>query len=367
MTSTAAPAASSSESPSAPTPPPSATLLSGALSGLASCVLLQPLDLLKTRLQQANTPSARIGGKTKRLLRTVDDVVKKDGVVGLWRGTLPTVLRNVPGVALYFYSVTEARRALSLKPIPYLSSPSSSSGSNPSRTLATPTLAGNLLSGATSRVFVGFLLCPITVIKTRFESSNFTAAQNATLLVSLRSIWAEAGVKGLFRGFWATALRDAPYAGLYLGFYEEGKTLLRRIDGLGGGEGEEWKARMGSGLIAGTLATLLTHPFDIIKTRLQSSPHPLPLPTPSTLLSNSSTLLSPSPQARVSILSTLRSILSEGGSSSLFLDGLGLRCARKAASSAIGWGIFEAGRDLWVQRELGRRERETERGTRMER
>lgn len=155
--------------------------------------------------------------------------------------------RNVPGVALYFYSVTEARRALSLKPIPYLSSPSTVSSRTTAAAAATPTLAGNLISGATSRVFVGFLLCPITVIKTRFESSNFSAAQNATLLVSLRSIWAEAGLRGLFRGFWATALRDAPYAGLYLGFYEEGKTLLRRIEGVGGGEGEEWKARIGSG------------------------------------------------------------------------------------------------------------------------
>ena len=32
--------------------PPWASLASGAASGLASCLLLQPMDLLKTRMQQ---------------------------------------------------------------------------------------------------------------------------------------------------------------------------------------------------------------------------------------------------------------------------------------------------------------------------
>jgi hypothetical protein len=33
------------------------------------------------------------------------------------------------------------------------------------------------------------------------------------------------GVRGLFQGFTATAARDAPYAGLYVVFYEKGKDL----------------------------------------------------------------------------------------------------------------------------------------------
>ena len=36
------------------------------------------------------------------------------------------------------------------------------------------------------------------------------------------------------------------------------------------------------------------------------------------------------------------------------LDGLGLRCARKAASSAIGWSIFEGGRSWYTEREQRR-------------
>ena len=141
--------------------------------------------------------------------------------------------------------------------------------------------------------------------------------------------------------------------------------------GVGKEEGEEWKGRVASGeygalldqkevdhkltafpsslpagLIAGTLATALTHPFDILKTRLQTA-----LPTPST--SGVTNL----PSA-ATLRSTLTSIIQKEGISSLFLDGLGLRCARKGLSSAIGWGLFEGGRDWWVKREVGRRRTE---------
>jgi solute carrier family 25 protein 38 len=57
-----------------------------------------------------------------------------------------------------------------------------------------------------------------------------------------------------------------------------------------------------------------------------------------------------------SILSTGREIIRIDGMGA-FLDGLGLRCARKAASSAIGWTIFEAGRALWVQTDKQKRDK----------
>ncbi|CAO1623072.1 unnamed protein product [Parajaminaea phylloscopi] len=311
-------------------PPSYATLLSGGLSGLTSCVLLQPLDLLKTRLQQAHSNHAELGGKTRRLVRTFQDVIKDSGPKGLWRGTWPTILRNVPGVALYFYSVTELRGLLALQPVPWLSLPSRVGAD----TVAQPTAAGNLLVGATARVAVGFALCPITVVKARFESSNFPPAQNATLLLSLRSIYSSGGIPGLFRGFSATALRDAPYAGLYLMFYERGKDLLSHV-GFGGSD--PTNARLVSGFVAGSLATILTHPFDIIKTRLQTAVTPM--------------------QASTGLVAMTTAMIRTEGLSP-FLDGLGLRCARKALSSAIGWGIFEGGRDLWVRRETLKQQRE---------
>lgn len=62
----------------------------------------------------------------------------------------------------------------------------------------------------------------------------------------------------LFRGFLASSLRDAPYAGLFVVFYES----IKRDFPL------EWNSTIvhsTSAATAGALATLATHPFDVIK------------------------------------------------------------------------------------------------------
>jgi solute carrier family 25 protein 38 len=236
--------------------PPWATLSSGAASGLASCLLLQPMDLLKTRMQQQVIPSEiippqdvpipsdqkkRRGGpskRTQRLVNTTKTVLREDGVRGLWRGTVPTVARNVPGVAMYFYSVSETRALISRAEIPYLAIPASNpliltSSSSTSSTLARLTITGNLLSGAIARVAVGFILSPITIVKARFESSHFSKQAYPSLFKALSQLYQKEGVRGLFRGFSATALRDAPYAGIYLACYEKTKHELGKWESAG--------------------------------------------------------------------------------------------------------------------------------------
>lgn len=354
--------------PKAKSIPPYATLAFGAASGFASCVLLQPFDLLKTRLQQLDhhaaasqttaSGSIQYQSRTQKLLTITKDIVRTKGYQGLWRGTTPTVIRNVPGVAIYFYSVSHLRHVASQRQIPFISvAVNSNDSASGSSTLAKLSTTGNLLTGAVARVTVGFILSPVTVVKARFESSNFSAATERTLLSSMREILSESGFRGFFQGFTATALRDAPYAGLYLALYEASKTNLAALShsmdgGLGTGN---WMVVSGSGLLAGTLATLVTHPFDIIKTRMQT--------TPQEVLHQiaQSQNLQPAPIAgkpgsmlrKPSVWAMTKHLWATSGPRAL-LDGLGLRCARKAASSAIGWSIFEGGRSWYTEREMRR-------------
>jgi len=166
---------------------------------------------------------------------------------------------------------------------------------------------------------------PITVIKVRFESSMYAYK---SIVSAGRDILRTEGFKGFFAGFGATAVRDAPYAGLYVLFYEESKRrlaslktktpslspdgtplLLRSTSSAG--------INFLSGVLAAGTATALTNPFDAIKTRLQLMP------------------------ARYgNMLKAGKMMLREEGVRSLF-DGLGLRMGRKAMSSALAWTVYE--------------------------
>lgn len=81
----------------------------------------------------------------------------------------------------------------------------------------------NISAGTLARAGVGFLLMPVSIIKVRFESSLYNYA---TLADASADIFRKEGFRGFFSGYGATALRDAPYAGIHLALYEGSKALL---------------------------------------------------------------------------------------------------------------------------------------------
>ncbi|KAL8798143.1 MAG: hypothetical protein Q9200_007817 [Gallowayella weberi] len=186
---------------------------------------------------------------------------------------------------------------------------------------------------------------PITVIKVRYESSLYTYT---SLLSATSSILKQEGPKGFFAGFGATAIRDAPYAGLYVVFYEQSKRYLNSLKPaaaaaplgrstahttesvLAGEETETMKTsffssssssaisiNFVSGVLAAGLATAITNPFDAVKTRLQLMPG-----------------------RYANMVQASRQMVRDEGFRSL-LDGLGLRVGRKAISSALAWTVYE--------------------------
>lgn len=316
--------------------------LAGLGSGVLSAALLQPIDLLKTRVQQS---------PHQNLLRTLSEIrhASPAGLRGLWRGTVPSALRTGFGSALYFSTLNAIRQAA----VPLfaqdaaatdLNSPSSSSSDknkNNSSRLVKLSNTGNLLAGGVARGFAGFVLMPLTVIKVRYESSLYSYRSIAG---AATDILRTEGARGFFTGFGATALRDAPYAGLYVLLYEQFK---RRLGGVfssssssQGTDTENNAAtstnRMGvsraaavnfsSGVLAATACSVVSNPFDAIKTRIQLQPG-----------------------RYRNMVFAAKTMLAEEGARS-FLSGLGLRMSRKALSSALAWTVYE---ELIMRAEVG--------------
>jgi solute carrier family 25 protein 38 len=72
--------------------------VAGAVSGLVTCILLQPFDLLKTRLQQQPLTARSVPTGSGSVWRVLRQVLQQDGMIGLWRGTVPTLVRWVTPV-----------------------------------------------------------------------------------------------------------------------------------------------------------------------------------------------------------------------------------------------------------------------------
>lgn len=170
----------------------------------------------------------------------------------------------------------------------------------------------------------GFVMMPVTVLKVRYESDYYAYR---SLYGAGRDIIRTEGMRGLFAGFGATAARDAPYAGLYVLFYEQLKRQIAFLTSPDPGQqaGSEQPLRTTSsssvnfvsGALAAGLATAITNPFDAVKTRLQLMPG-----------------------RYGNMMRAVRLMIHEDGVRSLF-GGLGLRIGRKALSSALAWTVYE--------------------------
>merc|ERR1719197_119605 len=183
-------------------PPQSAvvSLIGGTCSGVVCGVLFQPLDFFKTQLQSDSRKYAR-GLSGFLASRTA----LKEGLIrGLWwRGLWPSLVKTVPGVSCYFFTLSQLRKLYGedqhLHPL------------------------SAVALGAAARSLTVVVVQPLTLIKTRYECGQFPYT---SISGAISAIYRERGLPGLYRGTVATILRDAPFSGLYLAFYTRSKQKL---------------------------------------------------------------------------------------------------------------------------------------------
>jgi len=158
-----------------------------------------------------------------------------------------SLLRCVPGVGLYFCSLDWLQSQFCSK--------SNGSKSHPSALQA-------VFFGVVARSFSGSVLIPVTVIKTRYESGVFSYG---SVSQALRHTYVSEGARGLTSGLVPTLMRDAPFSGLYFMFYSQLKSLfLVSSPSATNNSSISPILTFSCGLNAGLMASIATHPMDVV-------------------------------------------------------------------------------------------------------
>ncbi|CBI36905.3 hypothetical protein AAG906_034664 [Vitis piasezkii] len=130
----------------------------------------------------------------------------------------------------------------------------------------------NAGAGAAAGVIAATFVCPLDVIKTRFQVHGLPQLGNGnikgSLIVgSLEQIFQKEGLRGMYRGLSPTVLALLPNWAVYFTIYEQLKSFLCSND-------ENHQLSIGANMIAacgaGAATTIATNPLWVVKTRLQT-------------------------------------------------------------------------------------------------
>ncbi|CAD6587563.1 MAG: hypothetical protein CYPHOPRED_003966 [Cyphobasidiales sp. Tagirdzhanova-0007] len=204
------------------------SVLTGCSAGATESIVVVPFELIKIRLQDRNS-----AGKYKGALDCLAQVVRQEGVLGLYNGLEPTFWRHVTWNGGYFGCIFQVRSWL------------------PKPATKSVELRNNLISG-TIGGFVGTALnTPFDVIKSRVQNSPKVSVARIGLVAiglyvgatmqlrgsipkynwtipSLFMIAREEGVAALYKGFLPKVLRLAPGGGVLLLVVEFTLSVFRK-------------------------------------------------------------------------------------------------------------------------------------------
>jgi hypothetical protein len=160
------------------------SLLAGSIGGLTTTLALAPLGVVKTRVQAR---SMSVGTAVRGIFRA-------SGISGFWSGVRVGLLQTVPSNTIYMGTYEAILREVRTVPQFDFFSPA--------------------ISGALARSFTVTVMAPLELIRTR-QMGGHAGSMGALLRETLRA----EGIKGLYRGWSSTVLRDSIFSAVYwLGF-----------------------------------------------------------------------------------------------------------------------------------------------------
>jgi len=198
-------------------------------------------------------------------------------------------------------------------------------------------IGADMATGAFAQVLAGVVYTPIDIVKERMQvqalmTSSYSYSSPRDAFRSL--LHQGSGLRGIFKGYWATNAVWLPWNALYIAGYEQLKrscaASLQQQNRSGQhspqqqlSEGQQLPAWViaSCSATAAAAAAIVTHPFDVVKTRLQ--------------------VLSAGPQqAGLTALQVAQQQLQREGAGSFF-HGLTARLLNIAPGCALSWALYE--------------------------
>jgi len=188
-------------------------LFSGSTARIVATTVTSPFELIKTR--QAASASS--------MSDVINDIIKKgNGLKSLYRGLAPTLLRDVPFSAIYWFSLEHFQSLLNQN--------YRKSKNNETSIPRYISLCNTFLSGAMSGMIAATLTTPFDVLKTRQQTSNQGATTRKLLWQFNHILKTEGFVNGLMRGNTTRVIKVAPACAIMISCYEFGKNIFSSED-----------------------------------------------------------------------------------------------------------------------------------------
>ncbi|GAM28899.1 hypothetical protein SAMD00019534_120750, partial [Acytostelium subglobosum LB1] len=174
-------------------------LTSGATAGLFQSFVICPVDVIKSRMMIQGMGHGHGGGGGGHggggTLALAKSIFKENGIRGFYTGFTATLLRDVPGTAIFFATYVGLKQKLGVE---------EHGKSHSARDVLAILLAGGLAGSA----YRSSTHC-FDIAKTLIQTQTTTPKYKGTL-DCLRQLVARDGIKGLFRGYIPTVVRSFP-------------------------------------------------------------------------------------------------------------------------------------------------------------
>uniref|UniRef100_A0A6P7GVJ1 Mitochondrial ornithine transporter 1-like n=1 Tax=Diabrotica virgifera virgifera TaxID=50390 RepID=A0A6P7GVJ1_DIAVI len=186
----------------------------GFLAAFFSSVAICPTELVKCRLQamhEVNKQQAQLGKAVKSVgpLQLTAEVIRTEGVKGMFRGLVPTIVREMPGY-FFFFGAYEGTRELLRKP---------------DQKKEDIGLVKTMIAGGMGGGIFWTALFPADVAKSRIQVNNL----NENMMKLIFKIARHEGIGALYNGLLPTVIRAVPATAVMFLTIEYSKKWMHHI------------------------------------------------------------------------------------------------------------------------------------------